>query len=107
MATELPIDTHAGSFIAVSLPEPVIDFETKQPKADANGEPMFTVSLAWMRDGSGELIKVKTAGEPSVTPGVPVRVTDLIAMPWAMNGKSGVSFRAAAIVSLALSPKAG
>ena len=39
MKTQLPIDTGAVSFIDVMPPEPVLDRQTKQEKADANGEP--------------------------------------------------------------------
>ena len=36
----LPIDTSAISFLCALLPEPVVDFETRRPKADENGEPL-------------------------------------------------------------------
>ena len=33
---KLPIDTSAIAFLCALAPEPVIDFETRRPKADAD-----------------------------------------------------------------------
>jgi hypothetical protein len=95
----LPIDTTELRFVATTMPEPVVDFTTRAPKADENGEPLYVVQLvALAAEGGGELITVKTAGAPKdVTPGVFVTVRDLVATPWSMNDRSGVSFKAGAI----------
>jgi hypothetical protein len=95
----LPIDTTELRFVATTMPEPVVDFTTRAPKADENGEPLYVVQLvALAAEGGGELITVKTAGAPkNITPGVFVTVTDLVATPWSMNDRSGVSFKAGAI----------
>ena len=95
----LPVDTSELRFVATTSPEPVVDFTTRAPKADENGEPLFVVQLvALAAEGGGELITVKTAGAPkSVAPGVFVTVTDLVATPWSMNDRSGVSFKAGGI----------
>jgi hypothetical protein len=34
-----PVDTPAIAFLCAVAPEPVVDFQTRQPKADENGEP--------------------------------------------------------------------
>ena len=47
----LPIDTSAISFLCALAPEPVVDFETRRPKADENGEPLFVIQLLAMGDG--------------------------------------------------------
>jgi hypothetical protein len=44
----LPIDTSAISFLCALAPEPVVDFETRRPKADENGEPLYVVQLLVM-----------------------------------------------------------
>jgi hypothetical protein len=95
----LPIDTTELRFVATTSPEPVVDFTTRSPKADENGEPLYVVQLvALAAEGGGELITVKTAGAPKgVTPGAFVTVADLLATPWSMNDRSGVSFKARAI----------
>jgi hypothetical protein len=96
---KLPIDTSAISFLCALAPEPVVDFETKRPRADDNGEPLYSVQLLGMGDGSADLLAVKVAGLPSsaVRQGAPVKVTGLVAQPWTMADRSGVSFRAAKI----------
>jgi hypothetical protein len=95
----LPIDTSAISFLCALAPEPVIDFETKRPRADENGEPLYVVQLLAMGDGSADLLGVKVPGVPSsaIRQGAPVKVTGLVAQPWTMADRSGVSFRAARV----------
>ena len=80
---KLPIDTSAIAFLCAMPPEPVVDFETKRPRADENGEPLYVIQLLVMGEDSADLIAVK--------------VTGLVAQPWTMQDRSGVSFRAARI----------
>ena len=95
---KLPIDTSAIAFLCALAPEPVIDFQTKQPRADENGEPLYVVQLIAMTDGAAEILAVKVAGMPSgLRQGHPVKVTGLVAQPWTMNDRAGVAFRAARI----------
>ena len=93
---KLPIDTSAIAFLCAMAPEPVLDFETRRPKADDNGEPLYTIQLLAMGDGSADLLAVKVPGVPSaaIRQGAPVKVTGLVAQPWTMAERSGVSFRA-------------
>jgi hypothetical protein len=95
----LPIDTSAISFLCALAPEPVVDFETRRPKADENGEPLYVVQLLVMGEDSADLIAVKAPGVPAQTirQGHPVKVTGLVAQPWTMNDRAGVAFRAARI----------
>ena len=96
---KLPVDTSAIAFLCAMPPEPVVDFETRRPKADENGEPLHVVQLLAMGDGSADLLAVKVPGvpSPSIRQGAPVKVTGLVAQPWTMADRSGVSFRAARI----------
>ena len=95
---KLPVDTSALAFLCAMPPEPVVDFETRRPKADENGEPLYVVQLIAMTDGAAEILAVKVAGMPSgLRQGHPVKVTGLVAQPWTMNDRSGVAFRAARI----------
>jgi hypothetical protein len=95
----LPIDTSSISFLCALAPEPVVDFETKRPRADENGEPLYVIQLLAMGDGSADLIAVKVAGVPpsAIRQGHPVKVHGLVAQPWTMNDRSGVAFRAARV----------
>ncbi len=96
---KLPIDTGAMTFLCASGPEPVIDFESKQPKTDESGETLYSVQLVALSDGTAEIIAVKTAGKPadSVLQGTNVKVSELVASPWSMGDRSGVAFRAGQI----------
>jgi hypothetical protein len=77
----------------------VVDFETKRPRADDNGEPLYMVQLIAMTDGAAEIIAVKVPGlpGPGIRQGHPVKVSGLVAQPWTMADRSGVAFRAARI----------
>jgi hypothetical protein len=96
---KLPVDTSAIAFLCAVEAEPVVDFETKRPRADENGEPLYMVQLLAMGDGSADLLAVKVPGTPSqaIRQGHPVKVTGLVAQPWTMNDRAGVAFRAARI----------
>jgi hypothetical protein len=92
---KLPVDVSAISFLCAMAPEPVVDFETKRPRADENGEPLFAVQLVALAEGTAEIIAVKVAGAaPAVRQGQPVKVLGLVAQPWTMGERAGVAFRA-------------
>jgi hypothetical protein len=102
----LPVDTSEIAFITTgSAARPVLDFETKQQRRSREGEPLFSVRLLALA-GSGDeeestLITVKVPGEPRLPKrGMPVRVLGLVAQPWSMGERSGMSFAAARIEPL-------
>jgi hypothetical protein len=105
---KLPVDTSAIAFLCALEPEPVLDFETKRPRADENGEPLYVVQLIALTDGAAEILAVKVPGQPSqaIRQGHPVKVTGLVAQPWTMNDRSGVAFRAARVESAVPAAKA-
>jgi hypothetical protein len=88
-------------------PQPVLDFETQQPRADENGEPLYVVQLIALAEGEAEILAVKVAGLPSgIRQGHPVKVHGLVAQPWTMNDRAGVAFRAARIEPVVTQAKA-
>jgi hypothetical protein len=68
-------------------------------EADENGEPLYLIQLLAMGEDSADLIAVKVPGVPSpaIRQGAPVKVLGLVAQPWTMADRSGVSFRAARV----------
>jgi hypothetical protein len=96
---KLPVDTSAIAFLCAMPPEPVVDFETKRPRADDNGEPLYVVQLVALGEQSAEILAVKVPGMPSsgIRQGHPVKVVGLVAQPWTMGDRSGVAFRAARV----------
>jgi hypothetical protein len=105
---KLPVDTSAIAFVCAMPPEPVVDFETKRPRADENGEPLYVIQLLAMGDGSADLLAVKVPGMPSqaIRQGHPVKVHGLVAQAWTMNDRSGVAFRAARVEPVVAQAKA-
>jgi len=86
------------TLVAMAVPEPVVDFTTRQPKADPNGQPLYTVQVAAMYADQGEVLAVKVAGPPSgISPGQAVEIAGLVAQPWELGDRSGVSYRAASV----------
>ena len=82
-------------------------FETGQPKIDkTTGLPQYAVQMLALDATGGEVVTVTVPGDPKVTVGQQVTVTNLIALPWSQNGKSGIAFRADAITAADSKPAA-
>jgi hypothetical protein len=95
---KLPVDTSAIAFLCALAPQPLLNFQSKEERADENGEPLYVVQLIALAEGEAEILAVKVAGMPSgIRQGHPVKVHGLVAQPWSMNDRSGVAFRAARI----------
>ena len=104
---KLPVDTSAIAFLCALEPQPVLAFDTKQPRADENGEPLYLVQLIALTDGAAEILAVKVPGLPSgIRQGHPVKVHGLVAQPWTMNDRAGVAFRAARVEPVVAQAKA-
>ena len=62
---KLPVDTSSIAFLCALEPQPVLAFDTKQPRADENGEPLYVVQLIALGEGEAEILAVKVPGLPS------------------------------------------
>ncbi len=103
---QLPIDTSNLTLLAGRV-EPVIDFETRQPRADANGERVYGVDVVAFGAEAPQIWPVKISGQPrGVAVGQQIKVPGLIATPWSREGRSGIAFRAEAIAPVAVPQKA-
>jgi hypothetical protein len=100
----LPIETtkFTGLFCAVEPTPKLADRETGEVKKDrASGQTLYQVGVCAMANAQAEVITVTVAGEPKgVVRGIPLQVRDLTASTWEVDGRHGVSFRAAAIAPL-------
>ena len=65
----LAIDTSAIAFLSAMTPEPLVDFETKRPCADENGEPLYVIQFLAMGEDSADLIPVKVPFDSSQAEG--------------------------------------
>ena len=91
----LPIDTQSVKFASAGAAEPILDYETRAPKLDESGTPLFSVPLFAAGSGVKDSITVKVAGEPKgLSEFTPVKVSGLIASTWEVGPNHGVSFRA-------------
>ncbi|MEU2717841.1 hypothetical protein [Streptomyces sp. NPDC007205] len=95
-----PIDTRRlGTIRCLIAPEPRTTLEGDQ-RCDREGNPLWITGLV-VRQLEGrrlDEIHVVTSGLPQgITEGCEVRVTDLWATDWEIDGRSGTSYRAAAI----------
>ena len=59
---KLPVDTSAIAFLCALEPQPVLAFDTKQPRADENGEPLYVIQLIALGEGEAEILAVKVPG---------------------------------------------
>ncbi|SHW50988.1 regulatory protein [Mycobacteroides abscessus subsp. abscessus] len=95
---KLKIDTSAVSWMCTKSAEARIDFESGHPKIDkGTGLPLYAVQLMALDTDGAEILAVTVAGEPKVTVGQSVTVSNLVALPWNQNGKNGIAYRADAI----------
>jgi hypothetical protein len=91
---KLPIDTSGMTFMCAAPARPVTDFDTGQHKADVNGELLFNLQVVALDEDGAQILSVKVPGDPKVGQGAMLRMEGLVAMPWSMNDRSGVAFRA-------------
>ena len=104
---KLPVDTSAIAFLCALEPQPLLNFQSKEQRADENGEPLYVVQLIALAEGEAEILAVKVPGMPSgLRQGHPVKVHGLVAQPWSMNDRAGVAFRAARIEPVVAQAKA-
>jgi hypothetical protein len=94
----LNIDVAGKEFRVTEGPHPKVDNQGMQRSDKQSGQPIWSTQIVVTDESGGEIIKVSTAGKaPDLEVGEEVEVIDLIAIPWATNGRSGVAYRATAI----------
>lgn len=97
----LPIDTQSVKFAAAGPAEPILDYETRAPKLDETGTPLYSVPIFAAGGGIKDSIAVKVVGEPKgLVEFTPIRVTGLVASTWEVGPNHGVSFRAERIEAI-------
>lgn len=100
----IPVDVQVfAGWMCVNPPEPKIgDPATGEVKKDREGNTLYVVAVVAMRGKDSSVIQVTVPGEPKgLLIGMPLRLIGLEAVPWDVDGRSGVSFRSSAVVPAA------
>jgi hypothetical protein len=103
----LEIRTEGVEFVVSRAPEPKNEQDGRQKADRRTGELLYVTELVAMDDAGAEVIKVTTAGAPKVGKRQLVQVAELVAVPWVIEGRGGVTFRAESIVPAAAPAKHG
>lgn len=86
--------------LCIAAPEAKTNRETGQPCTDHTGKPIYLIAAAVRTVGhrKAAVIEISTTTEPrDIAEGTPLRIVDLDAVPWELNGYHGLAFRAAEI----------
>jgi hypothetical protein len=89
-----------GGFMCVNPPEVKANPRTGEVRTDtATGLPVFVVGVVAIRGRDSSVIQISVPGEPvGLGVGTALRLVELEAVPWDVEGRSGVSFRAAGVL---------
>jgi hypothetical protein len=93
-------DSRMAPMLCVGAPTPkLVSNETGEIKRDKDGTPVFSVPVV-VKDGYRvSVIEIAVPGEPAgITEGVRIKALGLVALPWSMGERSGISFRADALI---------
>jgi hypothetical protein len=105
---KLIVDTTGKQVTATKEPVERLDQNGKQRYDKETGRAMWSTQVFVLDQDGGEVITVHTAGEkPELKVGQLVSVSNLEALPWATNGRNGVSFRAIAIKPVTVTAASG
>ena len=97
----LNIDVTGKELVVTKSPEAKRDQSGAQRTNRVTGDPLWSTQVVVTDSSGGEVINITTEGDaPDVRVGDDVEVFDLIASPWASNGRSGVSYRADSLKAL-------
>src|SRR6476469_6627269 len=100
----LRVATEHLRFVVVSEPRAKKDQRGAQRVDGRTGALLWEVALVPIGDDvMTESLTVTVDAEPKVTAGAFVEVRDLIAASWEIEGRSGVSYRAAQLIPSTLS----
>lgn len=95
---KIPVQTSGTSFTLSKVPEALMDRDTGSQRQDGKGRPLFLVQLVAMTEEGAEVLLVRTPSPArGLSVGQPIKPVGLVATPWAMGERSGVTYVAEAI----------
>jgi len=103
----LPIATDGIKLEVTSEPKAITNYDNGAPKLDEKGRPLFSVRVLWDDGKSTEMITIKVGGQPpAFGHRAQVKAVGLVAQPYVVNGKDGISFTAESLQPATASSKA-
>ncbi len=95
----IKMDTSMIRFMITKPATAKWDRDANRQKVDkATGALLWQVQLMALDDTGGEILTVTVDAEPKLSVGEFVQLHDLVAIPWSQGDRSGVAFRAGAMV---------
>jgi hypothetical protein len=98
----IPVDAaRLEGLVCVTKPDVRTNPETGEVRPNGRGERVFLVGVAGRRTGSRKAwaIEVQTTAEPlGVVEGSKVALVEFEASPWEVEGRHGMTYRAAAVL---------
>lgn len=99
----IPVDlARLEGLVCVTDPEIRVNPETGEMRPNARGETVYLVGVAGRRAGTRRAwaIEVQTTKEPvGVVEGTKLTLVELDALSWEMDGRRGMTYRAAEILA--------
>lgn len=95
---QIPVDVSKLQVLAGGKATPLLG-QDGQPKHDRDGRPLFVLPVITLAEGeTPEVFNVRVPGTvPEVATLTPVRINGLVARPWSMGDRSGVTFTCASV----------
>lgn len=96
----IPVDTNSLTFIHLGVIEPAVERQGGAPRTNDKGVPLWRIPLVVMVPGEkkpeGIVVVAPHPTEPKIEQGSEVKLRNLRARTWSMNGSSGTSLSAEA-----------
>lgn len=96
MPTKLALLTDGDTTVAGDVAQPLVDRQSGEQRRDAAGKLLSVLLVVWLhRSGGADVVAVRSTDiTEGIVQGSPVRLVGLTATPWAMDGRSGISYTA-------------
>lgn len=95
---QIPVKLDGLMFVCATPPKQRVNADTGEIKTDRDGKAQWQVGVCVMQDDRADVIQVVVPGEPKgLARGHLVQLADLVALPWEVDGRHGLSYRSSEI----------
>jgi hypothetical protein len=89
---DVPINTASLQALVTEPPRPRLDYQTKTPKTDPNGVPLWQVRVVLVDGKDSAPVRISVPGEPQVSVMQPVRLVGLAVRVLEIRGETSTSW---------------